>query len=465
MQLPPHTTHWLQPVDQVAAHLHRRYGATLKKFREERANDKINLFAFCVVFAKIWPTLFDENKVKNAFQRCGITPQGLQKNAITQHLHDTSIPEAQSVAGPTAEATPAIPADLSLEERDAVARQMFPSPDRIPGESEVQYLKRFAKTMRVKCANLVQDLEPARLFDSAGHAPELVRRLDFPVAAFLTSQNCIDTIRDMNAACISKKEQERQEYQRTAVVRIALAVNGLEFPPNKRLTKKILVQLVQSASLEVDVSLPRDELLEQLCLLLGQSSGRASPSIVVSSTVAAIEGVEPMTLDDEIGPCPLPSAASAAPEPSVSMPTLMLRVPVNIASPSGSELDADAEAEDTDDDDDSRQLLPRQDSGQMALSMFRVSSPEMGRQAASAFVPCLNERCSVMIGAYSIQGFQARGPSADKPDHILLRCARPSITASAMFALWNTHKAPAWLQPTAYSHRHNHYLIPSSCVA
>ncbi|XP_045169801.2 uncharacterized protein LOC123532438 [Mercenaria mercenaria] len=100
LALPPHTTHYLQPLDRaVFGPLNREYNKACSSFLQENALHQINKGTFPSLFKVAWDSAVVQANIKSGFRACGIFP--FNRNAIPDSAFAPSeptnvpIPEAE----------------------------------------------------------------------------------------------------------------------------------------------------------------------------------------------------------------------------------------------------------------------------------------------------------------------------------------------------------------------------------
>ena len=75
LALPPHTTHYLQPLDRaVFGPLNRTYNELCSEFLQESPLHQINKWTFPTLFRKAWDKSVTSINIKSGFKACGIIP-------------------------------------------------------------------------------------------------------------------------------------------------------------------------------------------------------------------------------------------------------------------------------------------------------------------------------------------------------------------------------------------------------
>lgn len=81
LSLPPHTTHYLQPLDRaIFGPLNRKYNEVCSEYLQENPLNQICKWTFCGLFKKAWEESITPNNVLSGFRSCGIYP--LDRTAI-----------------------------------------------------------------------------------------------------------------------------------------------------------------------------------------------------------------------------------------------------------------------------------------------------------------------------------------------------------------------------------------------
>ena len=88
--LPPHTTHYLQPLDRtVFGPFNTAYNFACTEFLSAHPSNLINKWTFPSMFTKAWTSAMTCSNLKNGFKATGIYP--LNKDAIPSHAYDPSL--------------------------------------------------------------------------------------------------------------------------------------------------------------------------------------------------------------------------------------------------------------------------------------------------------------------------------------------------------------------------------------
>ena len=91
LALPPHTTHYLQPLDRaVFGPLNRAYNGLCTEFLQESPLHQINKWTFPALFRQAWDKSVTSVNIKSGFKACGIIP--LDRGAIPETAFAPSDP-------------------------------------------------------------------------------------------------------------------------------------------------------------------------------------------------------------------------------------------------------------------------------------------------------------------------------------------------------------------------------------
>ncbi|XP_041363761.1 uncharacterized protein LOC121379282 [Gigantopelta aegis] len=73
--LPPHTTHWLQPMDRsIFGPFKKAWNSICQDFMNENPGVIVSKVNFCQLFSKAWQKSITEKNVSSGFEKCGIFP-------------------------------------------------------------------------------------------------------------------------------------------------------------------------------------------------------------------------------------------------------------------------------------------------------------------------------------------------------------------------------------------------------
>jgi len=104
LSLPPHTTHYLQPLDRsVFGPLNRQYNQLCSAYLQENPLNQINKWTFCGIFRKAWENGVCSANIVSGFRSCGIYP-----------VDSTAVPEVAYA--------PSAPSDRLIEQVGDAAR-------------------------------------------------------------------------------------------------------------------------------------------------------------------------------------------------------------------------------------------------------------------------------------------------------------------------------------------------------
>lgn len=96
LTLPPHCTHYLQPLDRsVFGPLKRAYNEACSTFMQDHPLHLVNKHTFPTLFKEAWLSAVNPSNVANGFRACGIMP--LNRNAIPSIAYGPSKPTDVSI--------------------------------------------------------------------------------------------------------------------------------------------------------------------------------------------------------------------------------------------------------------------------------------------------------------------------------------------------------------------------------
>jgi transposase len=104
LALPPHTTHFLQPLDRsVFGPFNKAYNRYCSEFLSDHPCNLVNKWTFPGLFSKAWVTAMTKQNIVNGFRGCGIYP--LNKAAVPEsaYLPSNAYETERAIAEPTEE--------------------------------------------------------------------------------------------------------------------------------------------------------------------------------------------------------------------------------------------------------------------------------------------------------------------------------------------------------------------------
>ena len=91
LSLPPHTTHYLRPLDRcVFSPFNKQYDRACSEFLQENILHKVDKWTFPTLFKRAWMAGLSTENIKSGFRACGMYP--LNINAIPEEAFRPSDP-------------------------------------------------------------------------------------------------------------------------------------------------------------------------------------------------------------------------------------------------------------------------------------------------------------------------------------------------------------------------------------
>lgn len=142
LALPPHTTHFLQPLDRtVFGPFNKAYNRVCSEFLSENPSNLINKWTFPKMFSKAWEAAITKENIQSGFRACGIYPLNPHAIPTSAYLpssaYETSMPVAET---PAALGRPPSP---SAADNENIPSINMP----IPPETESQPMHNATSTM------------------------------------------------------------------------------------------------------------------------------------------------------------------------------------------------------------------------------------------------------------------------------------------------------------------------------